>query len=100
MVSNIIKPYDLEDKKNAETLEIKKGKVIFQMLALHMIETLVGENISLCINPGEKVDRRRSGAGKSTLVSSLLLYTILKEGLYKLIIKICLMSHKKVFVNK
>ena len=65
---------DLEDKKNAETLEIKKGKVIFQDVSFAYDRDIGGvKNISLSINPGEKVGLvGASGAGKSTLVSLLL----------------------------
>ena len=73
-VRTLSKPYDLEDKKNAEPLEIKKGKVIFQDVSFAYDRDIGGvKNISLSINPGEKVGLvGASGAGKSTLVSLLL----------------------------
>ena len=73
-VRTLSKPYDLEDKKNAQAIKIKKGEVNFQNVSFAYDRDIGGvKNISLCINPGEKVGLvGASGAGKSTLLSLLL----------------------------
>ena len=85
-VRTLSKPYDLDDKKNATAIKVKKGVVNFQNVSFAYDRDIGGvNNISLTINSGEKVGLvGASGAGKSTLVSLLLRLYDPEKGVVKI----------------
>ena len=85
-VRTLSKPYDLDDKKNATAIKVKKGMVNFQNVSFAYDRDIGGvNNISLTINSGEKVGLvGASGAGKSTLVSLLLRLYDPEKGVVKI----------------
>ncbi|MAG38284.1 metal ABC transporter permease [Candidatus Pacearchaeota archaeon] len=63
---------DIEDKVNAPKLKVKKGKIDFEGISFKYHDRKVINNVSLEINPGEKIALvGHSGSGKTTLVKLL-----------------------------
>ncbi|SFX48852.1 ABC transporter ATP-binding protein [Marinospirillum alkaliphilum] len=81
-IGTISKPQVVEDVPNAPPLQVEKGRIQFDALRFHYGKgSGVIENLSLDIQPGEKVGLvGRSGAGKSTLVNLLLRFYDLEGG--------------------
>ncbi|EKE76186.1 ABC transporter [Gallaecimonas xiamenensis 3-C-1] len=85
-IGSISVPRLVEDKADAEPLDVSQGGIQFQDIRFHYgKESGVIDHLSLNIQPGEKVGLvGRSGAGKSTLVNLLLRFYDLEGG------KICI----------
>lgn len=81
-IGTISRPQVVEDVPNAPPLQVEKGRIQFEALRFHYGKgSGVIENLSLDIQPGEKVGLvGRSGAGKSTLVNLLLRFYDLEGG--------------------
>lgn len=81
-METLSQPLMIEDKPNAETLNVSKGQIDFDQVGFHYGESKrVIENLSLNIQPGEKVGIvGRSGAGKSTVVNLLMRFHDVESG--------------------
>ena len=81
-ISSISMPRLVEDRPNARQIEVKQGRIEFDAIGFHYGRGKgVIENLSLTVQPGEKVGLvGRSGAGKSTLVNLLLRFYDLESG--------------------
>ncbi|SFB90558.1 ATP-binding cassette, subfamily B, multidrug efflux pump [Marinospirillum celere] len=81
-IATISKPQVVDDAPQAQPLQVEKGQILFDQIRFHYgKEAGVIENLSLDIQPGEKVGLvGRSGAGKSTLVNLLLRFYDLEGG--------------------
>ncbi|MDU9004248.1 ABC transporter ATP-binding protein [Sedimentitalea todarodis] len=81
-MQTIAQPIDLVDAKDARPLNLRQGKIEIRDLSHHYGRETGGlDNISLTIQPGEKVGLiGRSGAGKSTLVKLLLRFYDVETG--------------------
>lgn len=81
-IGTISKPQVVDDAPQAKPLQVEKGQIHFDQIRFHYgKEAGVIENLSLDIQPGEKVGLvGRSGAGKSTLVNLLLRFYDLEGG--------------------
>jgi ATP-binding cassette, subfamily B, multidrug efflux pump len=81
-IGSISLPRLVEDKPGAKELVVTRGEIVFDNVRFHYGKRNgVIENLSLVINPGEKVGIvGRSGAGKSTLVNLLLRFYDLESG--------------------
>ncbi|MEP3048254.1 MAG: ABC transporter ATP-binding protein [Roseibium sp.] len=81
-METIVKPVLLSDKKDAEDLKVDEGCVSFENVHFHYGRAdRVIDNLSLTINPGERVGIvGPSGAGKSTLTSLLLRFYDVESG--------------------
>ncbi|MEO9779109.1 MAG: ABC transporter ATP-binding protein [Sedimentitalea sp.] len=81
-MQTIAQPIDLVDAKDAQPLKLDKGKIEIRDLSHHYGRETGGlDNISLTIQPGEKIGLiGRSGAGKSTLVKLLLRFYDVESG--------------------
>lgn len=81
-MQTIAQPIDLVDAKDAKPLTLDKGKIEIRDLSHHYGRETGGlDNISLTIQPGEKIGLiGRSGAGKSTLVKLLLRFYDVETG--------------------
>jgi len=85
-VETIAQPVQVRDRPGAAELIVKHGAIHFDQVRFHYARTDkhqdgVIENLSLHIQPGEKVGLvGRSGAGKSTLVNLLLRFYDLESG--------------------
>ncbi len=81
-MSMMVQPHEVVDRQDASKLEVKNGRVKFDHVHFHY-GRLGGimENLSLSIEPGEKVGVvGRSGAGKTTLLNLLLRFYDLEKG--------------------
>lgn len=80
------KPIAIEDSPNAQTLQVREGKIEFENVSFHYGENKgVINHLNLTIKPGEKVGLvGRSGAGKSTLVNLLLRFHDVEGGAIKI----------------
>ncbi len=81
-METIAQPIDLVDSPAAKSLQMSDGKLEIQNLSHHYGRGSGGlDQISLTINPGEKIGLiGRSGAGKSTLVKLLLRFYDVESG--------------------
>lgn len=81
-METIVKPVLLFDKQGAEDLKVAKGGVSFENVKFHYGRADgVIDNLSLTIEPGERVGIvGPSGAGKSTLTSLLLRFYDVEAG--------------------
>jgi len=81
-ISSISLPRLVEDRPGSKDIVIKDGQIDFDNVRFHYGKQKgVIENLSLTIQPGEKVGIvGRSGAGKSTLVNILLRFYDLEAG--------------------
>ncbi|MGR3712166.1 MAG: ABC transporter ATP-binding protein [Shimia sp.] len=81
-METIAQPIDLVDYATAKPLQLSDGKVEIDALSHHYGRGSGGlDEISLTINPGEKIGLiGRSGAGKSTLVKLLLRFYDVESG--------------------
>ncbi len=75
-------PIAIEDRPNAQRLQVTQGKIEFDNVSFHYGENKgVINQLDLTIQPGEKVGLvGRSGAGKSTLVNLLLRFHDVEGG--------------------
>ncbi len=73
-METIAQPIALVDRPGAAPLQFKAGKIVVEGVSHHYGRGSGGlQNVSLTLNPGEKVGMiGRSGAGKSTLVKLML----------------------------
>ena len=75
------RPISIQDKENAEELNIKNGEISFENITFAYNDKNVIDHLNLTIKPGEKIGIvGRSGAGKSTLIQLLLRFYTLNEG--------------------
>ncbi|MEP1932619.1 MAG: ABC transporter ATP-binding protein [Roseibium sp.] len=81
-METIVKPVLLNDKQDAIELSAVDGRVVFERVQFHYGKTNgVIDNLSLVIEPGERVGLvGPSGAGKSTLASLLLRFYDVEAG--------------------
>ncbi|TCD15340.1 ABC transporter ATP-binding protein [Oricola cellulosilytica] len=81
-MGTIAQPRMVRDVPDAKTLAVKEGRIDFEGIRFHYgKEDGVIENLSLSVEPGEKVGLvGRSGAGKSTLMNVLLRLYDLEGG--------------------
>ncbi|MGL6261963.1 ABC transporter ATP-binding protein [Vibrio sp. WXL210] len=81
-MKTLSKPIDIEDKPNAQPINVASGGIKFDNVSFHYGEKKgVISNLNLDIKPGEKVGLvGRSGAGKSTLVNLLLRFHDVESG--------------------
>ena len=81
-MSMMVKPQEVVDCQDASKLEVKDGRVEFDRVDFHYGRPGgIMENLSLSIEPGEKVGVvGRSGAGKTTLLNLLLRFYNLEKG--------------------
>lgn len=71
--NNLIKPITIQDIQNAPKLKIQKGKIEIRNVSFKYQRKLVLNDLSITINPGEKIGLvGTSGAGKTTLVNLLM----------------------------
>ena len=75
-------PHQIEDKPNAVSLKVKKGKIEFRHISFAYQEGKdVFKNFSLTIQPAERVGLVGvSGSGKSTLINLLQRFYEVQEG--------------------
>ncbi|ODS22994.1 multidrug ABC transporter ATP-binding protein [Candidatus Endobugula sertula] len=73
---------EIQDKPNAKPLKITQGEIKFDRVAFHYgMGSGVIDDLSLVVNPGEKVGLvGRSGSGKSTLINLLLRFHDVEQG--------------------
>ncbi len=81
-IGSISMPRVVEDRPGARELLVDKGRIEYRDVGFHYGKGKgIIENLSLTIEPGEKVGIvGRSGAGKSTLVNLLLRFYDLEKG--------------------
>lgn len=81
-MATISKPHTVIDIPDAKPLQISEGRIEFEHVKFHYgKQSGVFDDLSLVINPGEKVGIvGRSGAGKSTLVNLLLRFYDVEGG--------------------
>ncbi|MGX5850147.1 ABC transporter ATP-binding protein [Mesorhizobium sp. PL10] len=81
-IASISLPRLVEDRPGAKDIAVTKGEIQFDDIRFHYGKQKgVIENLSLTVQPGEKVGIvGRSGAGKSTLVNLLLRFYDLEKG--------------------
>jgi len=85
--ATLSRPLEITDRRNAVELTIKDGGIVFDRVGFNYGKASnnekpgVLENLSLQIQPGEKVGLvGRSGAGKSTLINLLLRFHDVESG--------------------
>lgn len=73
-VSIIVRPHEVVDRPHARRLTVTRGAICFEDVSFSYAEgKCVFENVSITINPGEKVGLVGfSGSGKSTFVNLIL----------------------------
>ncbi len=72
---------NIQDKEDAQELELKHGEIKFDNVTFAYNEKPVIDQFNLTIRPGEKIGIvGRSGAGKSTLIQLLLHFYHLNQG--------------------
>ncbi len=78
----ISKPWSVVDAPGAKSLRVSKGEIRYEGVRFHYgRDSGLMENLSLAIEPGEKVGLvGPSGAGKSTLINILLRFHDLESG--------------------
>ncbi|MEQ8482338.1 MAG: ABC transporter ATP-binding protein [Hoeflea sp.] len=78
----MIKPHDVVDRPDARDITTSRGAIRFENVRFHYgKQSGVIEDLSLAIEPGEKIGLvGRSGAGKTTLVNLLLRFYNLESG--------------------
>jgi len=81
-ISSISLPRLVEDQPGAKDIHVREGLIAFDHVRFHYGNKKgVIENLSLTVQPGEKVGIvGRSGAGKSTLVNLLLRFYDIESG--------------------
>ncbi len=81
-LETISRPYQVTDRSEAPDLKVEKGEIRYDNITFHYGKGAgVIDNLSLTIQPGEKVGLvGPSGAGKSTLVNLLLRFYDLEGG--------------------
>ena len=81
-IAMMIKPHDVKDTPNSRTLAVEKGEIKFQKINFRYVRDIsVINNLSLVIDPGEKIGLvGRSGAGKTSLMNLLLRFYDLESG--------------------
>ncbi|WP_366656828.1 ABC transporter ATP-binding protein [Fodinicurvata sp. EGI_FJ10296] len=81
-INTIARPLSVTDKPDAAQLTVRKGEIRFENIRFNYgRETGIIDDLSLTIQPGEKIGLvGRSGAGKSTLVNLLLRFHDLEGG--------------------
>ena len=81
-VNTLSKPQEVSDYAQAKPLQIENGQIKYANIGFHYGKgSGVIDDLSLTINPGEKVGLvGRSGAGKSTLVNLLLRFHDVEQG--------------------
>ncbi len=81
-ITTLAQSQDVTDDAKAKPLNVTEGKIVFDHVRFHYGKTKgVIEDLSLAIEPGEKVGLvGRSGAGKSTLVNLLLRFYDIEGG--------------------
>ncbi len=81
-ITTLAQSQDVTDDPEAKPLEVSRGKISFDHVRFHYGKTSgVIEDLSLVIEPGEKVGLvGRSGAGKSTIVNLLLRFYDIEGG--------------------
>lgn len=72
-LNEILLPFEIIDQKDAQRLDVHKGKIEWNNVTFKFEENVVFDNFNLDIRPGERVGLvGSSGAGKTTFVSLLL----------------------------
>lgn len=72
-LTDILRPHEIVDEKNAETLEISKGEIVFKDLTFGYGDRPIFNHLDLTIKHGQRVGLvGKSGAGKSTLMKLLM----------------------------
>ncbi len=81
-ITTLAQSQDVIDEPEARPLNVSHGKIVFDHVRFHYGKTQgVIEDLSLVIEPGEKVGLvGRSGAGKSTIVNLLLRFYDIEGG--------------------
>ena len=81
-ITTLAQSQDVTDAKGAKPLDVTEGAIVFDHVRFHYGKTHgVIEDLSLVIEPGEKVGLvGRSGAGKSTIVNLLLRFYDIEGG--------------------
>lgn len=81
-IGTISRAHTVVDRPAAGTLKVDRGEIRFEDVSFgYGLERGVVENLSLVIEPGEKVGVvGRSGAGKSTILNLLLRFYDLEQG--------------------
>jgi ATP-binding cassette, subfamily B, multidrug efflux pump len=81
-METVAKPYLITDKPGAPEIRVRHGGIEFENVAFNYgNDAGLFENLSLSIQPGEKIGLvGRSGAGKSTLVNLLLRFYDVRSG--------------------
>ena len=77
----LVKPIEIVDKVGATDLKVKRGKIEFKKLSFGYRSKLVLKDLSLTVNPRERVGIVGiSGSGKTTLMNLLMRFYDPKEG--------------------
>ncbi len=72
---------EIEDKKNAKTMKIMRGKIEFKDISFSYHNKKIIDNLNLVVNPNEKVALvGHSGSGKTTIVKLLYRFYDVNEG--------------------
>lgn len=77
----LVVPLDIVDKENAKNLRVKHGAIEFSHVYFKYRKRYILKDLSLVINPGERVGIvGASGAGKTTLVNLLMRFYEAQHG--------------------